>query len=227
MQHLPKKWHTHHNQPHNPTQRHIHLPSKLSTKHTFAASYGHDHTNKLTHHYRFLFNNINGIPLSETSLHEITITAQSLDIDWIGLAETHIDSSKKHVRHQVITALSHRTHGFKSASCVFSQSDLTYSGDIKYGGVLQFATNNLASRTVASHSDRYGRWTSQTYSGRQGVLLTTITAYRVANGCNGPHSAFYEKRSMLVTENRGANVRDLFIHDLLAFIQQCQKKDMR
>jgi hypothetical protein len=159
------------------TQQRINLSTKPNQK--FNESYGHDHTVKQPHHYRFLFNNINGIQLSTISLRDITKASNALQVDWMGLVETHIDSAKQHVKQQVITALSDRRHGFVSSTCVFSQSDLRYDGDIKYGGVLQIATDNLASRTVTSFSDKYGRWTSQTHSGKRGILLTTITAYRV------------------------------------------------
>jgi hypothetical protein len=76
---------------------------------------------------------------------------------------------------------------------------------------------------VKSFSDKYGRWTSQTHSGKRGILLTTITAYRVTAGSKGPTSAHAQQRAMLVTDKRGANVRQLFIQDLTDYIQQCQQ----
>lgn len=184
--------------------------------------YGTDHTNKLPNHYRFVFNNINGIQLSTTSLRELTVIANELQADWLGLAETHIDTQKQHVRNKIHQALSHKQYGFKATNCVFSQSDMDYGGERKFGGVLQIATNNLASRTITTHSDKYGRWSSQTHAGKRGTMLTTISAYRVIDGCKGPASAYSQQRAMLVTANREANPRRVFITDMIAYIHQCQ-----
>jgi hypothetical protein len=166
------------------------------------SSYGTDPQRKNPHHYRFLFNNINGVHFSSTSILELMSIARGLQLDWLGLAETHLDTHKQHVQSVVRRAMSAKHNGFKSTNCVFSQSDLAYEGNIKFGGVLQLATDNLASRTTSSHSDKYGRWTSQTHIGQKGAVLTTISAYRVATGCKGPTSAYAQQRSMLVTEKK-------------------------
>ena len=117
------------------------------------SSYGTDPQQKNPHHYRFLFNNINGIHFSSTSILELMSIARGLQLDWLVLAETHLDTHKQHVQLVVRRAMSAKQHnGFKSTNCVFSQSDLAYEGNIKFGGVLQLATDNLASRTTSSQS---------------------------------------------------------------------------
>lgn len=184
--------------------------------------YGADHTTKRPDQYRFVFNNINGIQLSHISLKETIAIARDLQVDWLGLAETHLDSKKHHVQAAVRKAASDKHNGFKAINCVFSQSDIDYGSDRKFGGVLQMATDNLASRTVTTYSDRYGRWTSQTHSGKKGTMLTTISAYRVADGCKGPSSSYAQQRAMLVTENRAADPRRMFITDLTEYIHKCQ-----
>ncbi len=64
----------------------------------------------------------------------------------------------------------------------FSSSDLEYGKDYKRGGVFQFSINQLATRTVAYHHDKYGRFTSQTFIGKKGKRLTVIAAYRTTEG---------------------------------------------
>jgi hypothetical protein len=78
---------------------------------------------------------------------------------------------------------------------------------MKFGGILQFTTNILASRTVSRHSNKYGWFTSQTITGRNGKLLTTITAYRVTSSSLGTASAYAQQRVMLVTAGRNADPR--------------------
>ena len=48
------------------------------------SSYGTDPQQKNPHHYRFLFNNINGIHFSSTSILELMSIARGLQLDWCG-----------------------------------------------------------------------------------------------------------------------------------------------
>jgi hypothetical protein len=95
---------------------------------------------------------------------------------------------KAHVWDCVLSTL-RSNQGFSNINAVFSSSDLDYDEDRKFGGILQFTTHNLASRTISKHSNKYGWFTSQTHTGRNGTMLTTITAYRVTAGTGGTTSA--------------------------------------
>jgi hypothetical protein len=90
-------------------------------------------------HYRFLFKN------------------KGLQVDWLGLAENHLDTQKNMSDLWSTGPCVDKHNAFKCTTCVFSQSDLIYDGNIKLGrGVLQLATDNLASRTtISSHSEKY------------------------------------------------------------------------
>ncbi len=109
--------------------------------------------------------------------------------------------------------------------CVFSASDINYGTDGKRGGVMEMATNNMATRIIASYSDPYGRFTSQTYTtGKTESLLTTIIGYQICKSSQGPASAYAQQRAMLVSHNRPAHPREAFIEDLITHIQECQHK---
>ncbi len=149
-------------------------------------------------------------------------TTRNLQADWLGLAETHIDSNKPHVRSKVLTSFRSK-FGFSVTNCSFSSSDIDYGSDWKPGGVFQTSVEILATRTIYSFSDKYGRFTAQTHAGQNGPRLTTSTAYQVIDGCKGPSSAFSQRRAMLVQDNRPATPRKLFIDDLIKFVQQSQE----
>ncbi len=135
---------------------------------------GDDHYIKEADSFRFAFNNCNGISLSPISLQFFLSVAQDLQIDWLGIAKTHLDSEKPHVRAMVKNTLC-STSGFSMVNCVFSAGNVDYGTDWKPGGTFQVAVENLATRTISSFSDKYGRFTSQTHTGCNG--LTTISGY--------------------------------------------------
>ncbi len=116
------------------------------------------------------------------------------------------------------------SQGFPASNCVFSASAVDYGTDSKRGGVLQLAVRSLATRTTDTHSDNYGRFPSQTFTGCAGISLTVISAYRVGETSQGPASAFAQQRVMLAEKNRPAKPRAMFIEDLTAYIQDCQLK---
>jgi hypothetical protein len=75
---------------------------------------------------------------------------------------------------------------------------MDFEVDRKFGGVLQFAVNSLASRTISKHSNKYGWFTSQTHTGKNGKMLTTITAYRIVSGTSGGDSSAQSQQRMML-----------------------------
>ncbi len=138
------------------------------------------------------------------------------------IAQTHLNSEKPHVSETFKSVMKSPHTGFPAVNCVFAASDINFGTDRKRVGVLQMTVNNLATRTISQYSDPYGRFTSQTHMGKNGVLLTTIVAYQVGENSKGPASAYAQQRAMLVSQNRPAKPRALFIDDLIAYIQDCQ-----
>jgi hypothetical protein len=122
---------------------------------------------KKSHTFRFAFNNCNGLSLTPASLAFFVRTAKELQVDWLGLAETHLDSSKSYVRAKVKHSFQ-SLNGYSMANCVFAASDIDFGTDWKPGGIFQIAVDNLATRTIATWSDKYGRYTAQTHLGRNG-----------------------------------------------------------
>ena len=199
-------------------------PSFVNKAHlqaTFDTGLGDNHEIKERNTFRLAFNNINGLSLTKHSLQDFTTVTHDLKLDWIGIAETHLDSTKNHVRSTFKNAM-RSSQGFPSVNCVFAASDINYGTDRKRGGVMQMAMNNMATRVIAHHSDPYGRFTSQTHTGKNDSLLTTITGYQVCESSQGPASAYAQQRAMLVSHHRPAHPREAFIDDLTTHIQECQ-----
>ncbi len=98
---------------------------------------------KLENSFLLAFNNINGLSLTLTSLQEFVSITQDLQLDWVGLAETHLDTTTSHVREEFKSVMQ-STHGFPAVNCAFAALDVDFGTDRKQGGVLQMAVNNLA-----------------------------------------------------------------------------------
>ncbi len=147
-----------------------------------------------------------------------------MQIDWIGLAETHIDSTKCQVQEKVKTAIDSLQESSHSNSC-FSESDLDYGTDYKRGGTLQIAVNNLATRTNTSYSDLMGRFTSQTFARHSSKKLTILTVYRMVDGSSGPSSAHAQQRAMLVALGSSADPRTELVKDLIEFVKNVQLQE--
>ena len=68
-------------------------------------SLGHEVRNKSCADFRFVFTNHNGIPPTRTSYSEFFLATQDLQADWVGIAETHLDTTKAHGRESFKSAL--------------------------------------------------------------------------------------------------------------------------
>jgi hypothetical protein len=70
------------------------------------------------------------------------LQSQELYLDWIGIAETHLDTKKAHVKGQIRSSFL-SPKGYRYAQLVFSKSDVDYGTEYKPGGVLQSALDNF------------------------------------------------------------------------------------
>ncbi len=59
---------------------------------------GHSPDTKGTEDFRFVFSNYNGFPRSKIGLADFVQATKALQADCVGIAESHLDSSKNHVK---------------------------------------------------------------------------------------------------------------------------------
>ena len=78
---------------------------------------GHNHTTKLDSDFRFIFANCNGLPYTKLSLADFFLTVSDLQADFVGIAETHLDTSKQHIRAFFTSSLSTSQHHHLSIAC--------------------------------------------------------------------------------------------------------------
>ncbi|KAI2489539.1 hypothetical protein MHU86_25041 [Fragilaria crotonensis] len=80
---------------------------------------------------------------------------------------------------------------------------------------------DITGRIAAQSHDKWGRWTSQTFRGTNGVNLTVISAYQVVtdNPHTGLTTATSQQQSLLVQSNDRVTPRRAFKRDLCSFLR--------
>ncbi len=173
--------------------------------------------------FRFGFLNCNGIQLLAVGLANFIQSSKEFQVDCFGVAETHMDTTKLHVRNSFLEAATSH-NGNSNVHCTFAQSDNNFGTDYKRGRVLQLSVYNVANRVMDLTFDKYGRYVSQTIVGCNGKKATVISAYRVVEGLPGPASAYSQQWAMLVTKGRPANPRGIFLLDMVEYVLAAQNK---
>ncbi|KAI2490274.1 hypothetical protein MHU86_12673 [Fragilaria crotonensis] len=86
---------------------------------------------------------------------------------------------------------------------------------------------NATGRIKSTSQDKWGRWTSQTFQGRAGVIFTVISAYQVVTDSPGKGlmTAASQQQSFLIQEQDPVIApREAFRRDLKRFLQQCRSE---
>jgi endonuclease/exonuclease/phosphatase (EEP) superfamily protein YafD len=100
----------------------------------------------------------------------------------------------------------------------------------KPGGTMSSALGNTVSRVITTGTDDLGRWSYMKLSGKDGKVLTIITAYQVCRKNttavnNDSCTAHSQQQSLLIQQNK-ANPSPVkhFRLDLEKFMQQCHSQ---
>jgi exonuclease III len=146
------------------------------------------------------FVNVNGISYGATGGDFATIgkTANDHGIDILGIAETHLDTTRFPVR-EVLRKAALQNLDTTHVKLVTASSNRQYNSYRKPGGTLLLTQGHTTGRCQKSFSDDMGRWCSTTYSGQNGRQLTVISAYQV---CDSPPVADTSNQTMTTMKTK-------------------------
>ena len=171
-------------------------------------------------HTRFLLQNCNGLSTAndcnffKSSMTEII----SKDIHFLALPEINVNCINVNI-----------TNGYKEAfvnitnNGVFNATNTPiFDSNTKYqpGGVGSGFFGQLTSRYIRQSKDKYGRWHSHDFQGRE-RNLRVYTLYRVnysTDQTTGPTTAWAQQRLLLTQDGIYDNPRHKVINDLLSEI---------
>ncbi len=142
-----------------------------------------------------------------------------------GVAETHMDTTKLHVKKAFWKQLLLITvNGIFIAPSPRATSTLGRTANVEESYNHALSVYNVANLVMESASNKYGRYVSQTVAGHNGKKATVISAYRVVEGHAGPASAYSQQGAMLVTKGSPANPRGMFLLDMAENVLAAENK---
>lgn len=134
---------------------------------------------------RVYFINVNGIQFGAEGgdMNDICRQMQESNIDVIGAAEIHLDTTLPHVN-TTMNRCVRKVLG-RQSKLLMSSSRRSYGTPHKPGGTLLLSQGSILGRWKDGGKDDMGRWTYSSYRGSQGRLITIISAYQVCK--DNPH----------------------------------------
>ena len=173
---------------------------------------------------RLLWNNKNGYQLYDRfggEFFEDCQTIGKLQVDYVGIQEPNLDTTKSSVNKKVHQAC---MRAFEHHKVTVGSTPLEHLNEYKPGGTLSLVTGRTVGRVVSSESDYLGRWTRTVMTGKDGKR---ISIYNVYTPCDkdptkaGDRSVLAQMYAIYVQEERPSwDPRRNHYHDLSARIKQ-------
>ena len=171
---------------------------------------------------RLAFNNVGGVPVDfDGEKHGHIIEAmKEMKMDVFGIQEHNLNLEKS-------TGRETWQGRFRQWQQVFTKAawniHSTTNDRTLYGGTAIFVGKEHNNRVCEPQSDDrgLGRWQSVILTGKHGMKLRVVTAYRpVADSSNRPNSVFSQQERVLLSHNDKRNPRDAFFEDLQACVDR-------
>ena len=159
--------------------------------------------------------NANGFTLDRRGgqFDEFCKVTKEVQADIVACQEHCLDTTQPVVRSVLFDTL---RNSWTRSRLTLGTTPITYSNMYKPGGTLLVSMSHVTGRVISTYSDKWGRWTSQTFRCQQERKLTVISAYQVVPDTPSPGktTAAEQQRSHLIEsqdplrEPRPAFVRD-------------------
>ena len=192
----------------------------------FFVPWGTPATDKLSSStFRIFYQNPNGIKVTDND-HSLKLMHQHLYEQQVSIAcfaETNLEWNHDWVKKKLERTGRTRWNSFRATT---STSERVFKNSYKPGGTMMFVTGALKTRLTQDGSDPHGmgRWTYQTFRGKDDIKVTFITAYRVTRQsittAGSTTSYFQQFHHMRLGGNINPNPRKRILTDLKALIEQ-------
>lgn len=107
-------------------------------------------------------------------------------------------------------------------------SPIRFATPYKPGGTMVISANSLSSRIIDSDSDKWGRWSNQTFQGKGNIRVTIYSVYQVVDSrsaSQGQNTVASQQQALMTEANDPAtDPRQAFCRDLRFSIQTLQSK---
>lgn len=178
------------------------------------------------YHIRLYVQNVNGITLDRRGgqFDSICQVQKEIQADVFLGQEHNLDSTQFQVK-SILHATS-KQH-WERYRLNIGTTPISFQSMYKPGGTFMLTVGNTTGRILTQNKDKWGRWVSQTFQGREGRTLTIVSAYQVVTDFAkaGTTTVATQQYSLLVQEqDQTLAPRAAFRRDLRIFLQQCRDR---
>jgi hypothetical protein len=179
--------------------------------------WGDSRKNHTEEHFRIVFWNCGGFPISNTEGKNRMIREwiNEQEVDVMGFSECNIHWPSLPCGQR----LQERTFGWFPTIhiSVGYLEPWTPSTPTQIGGTSLWSINRGAHRVIKSGQDRHklGRWCWTTYRGKNGAILRIISGYRCVFNPKGVNSAWSHQHTALLARDIDTDPREQFTDDLV------------
>ena len=145
----------------------------------------------------------------------------------VGCVQEHnLDTTQQHVTSQLYATALRRWQWYRMS---IAMSPIRFSTQYKPDGTIIISASSLSSRTIAIDSDKWGRWTNQTYQGKGNNRVTINSIYQVVDSrsaLQGQNTVASQQQALLAAVNGpiSTDPRQGFCQDLKVSISDIQAK---
>ena len=177
---------------------------------------------------RFMFQNVNGLGYSHESVKSIGVrnTMYNNEVDIMCMAETNLNWSKLR-RTQSLQQLARRWYQTSKTVVSYNQHQRKSSSKHQPGGTAVMCKGEMALRAIAPMYDtrRLGRWASQAYQGKNGMVTRVVSVYvPIVARKHGHKKVFCQQQKALLHMGIKDNVITLFWNDFWTQIDKWLEK---
>ena len=180
------------------------------------------------HSIRIYAQNLNGISLHKDGgqYKEICDILTEVKADIFCFQEHNLDTTKYEVKNILYETT--RKH-WQRARLTISSSPIQFTGTWKPGGTGILSTGPATGRILKTGHDPWGRWSYQTFAGKEGKQVTIISAYQVVaqrQALKGQFTTATQQHSLLLRQqDKITDPRTAFRRDLQSFLRLCTQEE--
>jgi hypothetical protein len=120
----------------------------------------------------------------------------------IGCNQEHnLDTTQHQVKSQLYATAQRRWQWRK---LTVTSTPVQFAKTYKPGGTLMISVNSLSSRLIGMSKDKWGRWTCQTYQGKNNIKISIFSVYQVVDSAaalQGQLTAASQQQALMAATN--------------------------
>ena len=167
--------------------------------------------------------NLNGLTLDRRGgqFDDLCKVAKEAQADIVACQEHCLDTTQSVVRSILYDTI---RQSWTRTRLTLGTTPTPFVNMYKPGGTMLFAVEHITGRVISSSTDKWGRWSTQTFRCQQGRKLIVVSAYQVNPDTKkkGVVTAAVQQRTLLLeSQDPTSDPRSAFVRDFHLYLSQC------